>query len=180
MWCGRGSIPKSGSGKIFHATREAGEWQIELLDGSDLGPFWTGAAPRVAVNYSGIVHVVYRGGDFGDYHAHYARKHNGVWTYQVLTSGNANDLIADVAADGFDPVVAMSGNDGFGFPSRIYVRHSGDEGLSFSPPELASGSFSASLNNVTAGPWHGIQVAGSEVSGEHLHGECCRLGIFLS
>ncbi len=177
VWAGFDS--KSGSGKIFHATREAGEWQIELLDGSDLGPFWTGAAPRVAVNYSGIVHVVYRGGDFGDYHAHYARKHNGVWTYQVLTSGNANDLIADVAADGFDPVVAMSGNDGFGFPSRIYVRHSGDEGLSFSPPELASGSFSASLNNVTAGPWHGIQVAGSEVSGNIYTGNVVVWGYFF-
>lgn len=163
VWAGYDPI--SGTGKVFHAVRGTGGWQIERLAGSELGPFWTGAAPKVAVNYSGIVHVVYRGGDFGDYHAHYARKENGVWTYQTLTSGNGNDLIADVATDGFDPVVAMSGNDGFGFPSRIYFRDSIDRGLTFRQHVLVSGAFSASLANVTRGPWFGINVAGSEVSG---------------
>ena len=163
VWAGYDPI--SGTGKIFHAVRGAGGWQVERLAGSELGPFWTGATPKVAVNYSGIVHVVYRGGDFGDYHAHYARKQNGVWTYQVLTSGNGNDLVADVATDGFDPVVAMSGNDGFGFPSRIYYRYSPDTGLTFQPHVLASGGFSASLNAVTLGPFHGINLVGSEVSG---------------
>jgi len=163
VWAGYDPI--SDSGKIFHAVRGAGGWQVERLVGSELGPFWTGAAPKVAVTYSGIVHVVYRGGDFGDYHAHYARKQNGVWTYQVLTSGNGNDLVADVATREDDPVVAMSGNDGFGFPSRIYFRDSIDGGLSFQPHVLASGSFSASLDNVTRGPWYGINIVGSEVSG---------------
>jgi hypothetical protein len=119
----------------------------------------------VALSYNGILYVVYRGGDFGDYHAHYARKQNGVWTYQVLTSGNGNDLIADVAVRNINPVVAMSGNDGFGFPSHIYVRYSTDSGMSFQPHVLASGNFSAGLDNVTAGPWYGANVVGSEVSG---------------
>jgi hypothetical protein len=177
VWAGYDPI--SGTGKIFHAVRDAGGWQIERLAGSELGPFWTGAAPKVAVNYSGIVHVVYRGGDFGDYHAHYARKENGVWTYRTLTSLNANDLVADVATNGFDPVVAMSGNDGFGFPNHIYVRESNDRGLTFQGPQLASGAYSASLANVTRGPVHGIHVSGSEVSGNIYTGNLTVWGEFF-
>jgi len=163
VWAGYDPI--SGSGKIFHAVRESGGWQTERLAASELGSFWTGSAPRVTVDYAGIVHVVYRGGDFGDYHAHYARKDNGVWTYQVLFSGNANDLVADVATDHFNPTVAMSGNDGFGFPSHLYVRMSTDGGVTFQSPILASGVFSAVLDNITEGPMHETRVVGSEVSG---------------
>jgi hypothetical protein len=152
-----GFDPVSQSGKVFHAEKTGGAWQVEKLDGSQLGPFWTGAEPRISADYHGIVHVVYRGGDYGDYHCHYARKQNGAWTYQVLFSPNGNDFSLDVASAWGDPVVAMSGNDGWGFPQRIYVRWSTDGGLSFQPAVLASGSFSAVLENVT--------VVGSEVSG---------------
>ncbi len=175
VWAG--FDPISGEGKIFHAVRGAGGWQIERLVGSELGPFWTGATPHVAVDYDGVVHVVYRGGDFGDYHAHYARKESGGWTHQILTSGNGNDLIADVAIQGNDPVVAMSGNDGFGFPSSIYVRQSTNGGVTFGSHELASGAFSASLDNVTAGPWHGVNVVGSEVSGNIYTGNLVAWGL---
>jgi hypothetical protein len=58
----------------------------------------------------------------------------------------------------------MSGNDGFGFPSRIYVRESTDGGLSFGQAILASGSYSAVLGNLTSG-WMGPIVIGAEVSG---------------
>ena len=44
-------------------------------------------------------HVVYRGGDFGNYHLHYARKSGGTWSYTVLTSGNGNDFVVDVGGD---------------------------------------------------------------------------------
>jgi hypothetical protein len=176
VWAG--FDPISGEGKIFHAVRASGEWLVERLVDSELGPFWTGATPRVAVDYDEVVHVVYRGGDFGDYHAHYARKENGVWTYQILTSGNGNDLVADVAIEFFNPVVAMSGNDGFGFPSSIYVRQSTNGGITFGPHELASGSFSASLDNVTAGPFHGVNVVGSEVSGNIYTGNLVAWGVY--
>jgi hypothetical protein len=163
VWAG--FDPLTQSGKIFYARRSDPSWQVERLDGSQLGPFWTGAEPRVAVDYNDVVHVVYRGGNSGDYHVHYARKAGGTWTYQILNSGNGNDFTTDVAANGFDPVVAMSGNDGFGFPSRIYVRRSTDGGLSFLAPQLASGGFSMVLDNLIAGFCCGAMVIGSETSG---------------
>lgn len=158
-----GFDPISGTGKIFHGTRTGGSWTIERLAASELGPFWTGAEPKVAVDGDGTVHVVYRGGDYGDYHAHYARKAGGQWTYQILASGNANDFTVDVTT-GFSLLVGMSGNDGWGFPSRIYVTESTDGGLTFGPAILASGSYSAVLGNLTSG-WMGTIVIGSEVSG---------------
>jgi len=160
-----GLDPTTQEGKIFHAVRSGSGWEIERLDGSQLGPFWTGAAPRIFVGIDGIIHVVYRGGDFGDYHLHYARKQAGVWTYQVLASPNANDLSVDVAAPYSSLIlVAMSGNDCFGCPARIYVRRSTDGGLTFGAAELVSGSFSASLENLVVGVT-GPAIVGSEVSG---------------
>jgi hypothetical protein len=171
LWDGDGNVhivwagydPITGGGKIFYATKTTSGFEVERLAGSELGPFWTGAEPKVAVAGDGIVHVVYRGGDYGDYHAHYARKAGGQWTYTTLFSGNANDFAADVAVWS-NVWVAMSGNDGWGFPSRIYVRASGDGGLTFDPAALVSGSISASLDNLTTG-WAGEIVVGSEVSG---------------
>jgi hypothetical protein len=158
-----GLDPATQEGKIHHAVRSGLGWQIEVLAESSPGPFWTGAVPRIDVA-QGIVHVVYRGGDFGDYHLHHARKEAGVWTYQILNSLNGNDFSVDVSAQGDNVVVAMSGNDGFGFPSHIYVRRSTNSGLSFGPPELVSGGFSASLENLVAGG-NGMAISGSEVSG---------------
>ncbi len=166
VWAGYDTI--SGGGKIFYATRTTSGFVVERLAGSDLGPFWTGAEPRVAVT-PGVVHVVYRGGDFGDYHAHYARRAAGEWTYLTLASGNANDFAVDVST-GSGVVVAMSGNDGWGFPSRIYVRQSDDGGVTFGPATLVSGTVSASLENLTSG-WYGPIVVGSEVSGNIYTGD---------
>ncbi len=160
-----GLDPVSQSGKIFHAENSGTGWQVEVLTGSELGPFWTGAEPHIDVSANGDVHIVYRGGDYGNYHLHYARRVGTTWTYQVLFSGNGNDLATDVSSLWTNQVVvAMSGNDGFGFPSRIYIRRSTDGGASFGAPELVSGSYSASLENLTGGV-PGLAVSGSEVSG---------------
>ncbi len=159
-----GFDPQSQSGKIFHAVDSGTGWETERLDGSELGPFWTGAEPRIDVSSAGVVHVVYRGGDYGNYHLHHARKQGGIWSYQVLFSGNGNDFSVDVSARIGPVVVAMSGNDGFGFPSHIYVRRSTDGGITFGPPELVSGSYSAELGNLAVGAY-GLAIVGPEVSG---------------
>ena len=107
------------------------------LGESEPGPFWTGAAPKIELSpFDGVIHIVYRGGDFGGYHTHYARRDNkGVWTFQVLFTPNAEDLVADVTTgssfDNNNVAVAMSGNDCFGCPSRNYSRRSFDLGLTF-------------------------------------------------
>jgi FlgD Ig-like domain len=174
-WAGLDS--KTGEGKIFYARKLVNPpvWGYEVLDQSELGPFWTGAAPKIAVSeFEDIVHIVYRGGDFGNYHAHYARRSpSGVWSYQVLTSLNAEDLVTDITpGHPFGPdevVVAMSGNDCFGCPSRIYVRRSLDEGLTFSGPELVSGSHSAELGAIASGSVDNAVVS-AELSGNIFTG----------
>jgi hypothetical protein len=169
-----GYDPQSQTGKIFYAVKDllaASTWSVEVLESSELGPFWSGANPKIAVDLGGVVHVVYRGGDYGNYHAHYARRVDGSWSYMTLTSGNANDFVVDVSARAGWPVtVAMSGNDGWGFPSRIYVRRSFDGGQTFEAPQLASGAISAELGSVSAGA-HDIVVVGAQTSGNILTGD---------
>lgn len=80
-----GFDPESGAGKIFYAWRVAppGPWTVEVLAESELGAFWTGASPKIDISeFDHVVHIVYRGGDFGQYHTHYARRDaNGGWSY---------------------------------------------------------------------------------------------------
>jgi hypothetical protein len=176
-----GFDPKSGEGKIFYAKKDLsppGPWVIEMLAGSELGPFWTGAQPKIDIApFHDIIHIVYRGGNFGIYNTHYARRNpNGVWSYQILTSLNAEDLVADVAngSNLFYPdrvVIAMSGNDCFGCPSRVYARRSTDYGLTFSSPELVSGSHSAELGAIAAGTVDDLSVVAAELSGNIFTGD---------
>lgn len=169
---------QSGEGKIFYARKAVsapGPWTVEMLSESELGPFWTGAAPKIDLSeYEDIVHIVYRGGDFGQYHTHYARRDpSGVWSYRILMSPNQEDLVADVTGRSpfvSDVAVFMSGNDCFGCPSRIYVRRSFDGGLTFGNPELVSGVRSAELACATGGSVDVAAVA-SVLSGNILTGE---------
>jgi hypothetical protein len=175
-WAGLNS--KTGEGKIFYARKLVNPpvWGYEVLDQSEPGPFWTGAAPKIEVShFDNVVHIVYRGGDFGNYHTHYARRDpNGIWSYRVLTSLNAEDLVADIATGSDhapdEVVVAMSGNDCFGCPSRVYVRRSSDQGLTFNDPELVSGSHSAELGAIARGSVD-VAVVAAELSGNIFTGD---------
>lgn len=168
---------KSGAGKIFYASKVAsppGPWTIEILAESELGPFWTGAAPKIDISENDdVVHIVYRGGDFGQYHTHYARRDaQGMWSFQILTSLNQEDLLADVTgrSPSDEMGIVMSGNDCFGCPSRIYLRRSFDLGLTFGSAELVSGSRSAELGSISGGSVD-IAVVAAELSGNILTGE---------
>ena len=99
-------------------------WDIQTLVGSDLGPYGTGAAPYIAVSSQGIAHIVYRGGDYGNYHIHHAWNDmpGGTnWNYEILYSGNANDFSSALIFDRDGNLhLAVSGNDGWGFPGRVF------------------------------------------------------------
>jgi hypothetical protein len=177
VWAG--FDPKSGEGRLFYAKRTVSPpslWVVEMLPVGDLGPFWTGAQPKIDISgFHDIIHVVYRGGDFGIYNAHYARRNpNGIWEHQILTSPNAEDLVADVAAS--DPhwpervVVAMSGNDCFGCPSHVYVRRSDTYGLTFGAAVPASVNHSAELGAVAAASIDDVSVVAAELSGNIFTG----------
>lgn len=142
--------PGTGDYKIAYASSYfAGPylgWVVETLTGSYLGPYGTGATPFIAVTPEGAAHIVYRGGDYGNYHIHHAWKSaptDTIWNYEILYSGNANDFSAAMAIelDG-DLHLAMSGNDGWGFPGRVYYFHK-PFGQTWQQYELASLAYSA-------------------------------------
>jgi hypothetical protein len=132
--------------KIAYAIGDSTDWNVQILFGSELGPYGTGAVPYIAVTETGIAHIVYRGGDYGDYHIHHAWNDSvgsHTWNYEIVTSGNVNDFAASLVIDDDDGLhLAMSGNDGWGFPGRVYYRHQ-PAGQTWQPYELASATNSA-------------------------------------
>jgi hypothetical protein len=120
-WIGQDSLA---DWKIMYATNLTGVWSTQLLVGSELGPFGSGAAPFIVATASGVVHIFYRGGDFGTYHIHHATNMTPgatVWTYEFITTENDNDFTAQAAvAPDTTLHLLASGNDGFGFPPRAF------------------------------------------------------------
>lgn len=120
-WVGSDDI---GEHKIMYGLRTQSTWDIQTLSSSALGGFGTGATPHIAVDSEGLAHITYRGGDFGAYRVHYAANDElaGInWTYQALTSPNAEDLGNRVVVDDYDNVhVVVAGSDGWGFPVSAY------------------------------------------------------------
>jgi len=116
--------PGSGQYKIAYAMGDTLSCNVQTLVGSDLGPYGTGAAPFIAVTPEGIAHIVYRGGNYGTYHIHHAWNDSlgsANWNYEILYGGNANDFSsAMVIENDGDMHLAVSGNDGWGFPGRVY------------------------------------------------------------
>lgn len=139
-WVGQDT---TGDYKIKYATNTSGSWTMQLLDGSDPGPFGSGAAPFIAANVYGVAHIVYRGGDFGTYQIHHAT--NGTpggtaWTYDFLVTPNANDFTAQLVIDDVNTLhLLASGNDGFGFPPNAYYMQK-QEGGTWSTPALTNNS----------------------------------------
>lgn len=120
-------------------------WIVQTLAGSELGPYGLGASPFITATAEGLAHIVYRGGDYGNYHIHHAWKDwlGGNWNYEILYSGNANDFSASmIIGEEGDLHLAVSGNDGWGFPGRVYYFHK-PYGQAWEPYELASLSYSA-------------------------------------
>ncbi|UCF70726.1 MAG: hypothetical protein JSW49_00155 [candidate division WOR-3 bacterium] len=142
--------PNTGQYKIAYAMGAfAGPyliWDVQTLTASDLGPYGTGASPFIAVTPDGVAHIVYRGGDYGNYHIHHAwNSVQGptVWDYEVLYSGNLNDFSASmVIEDDGACHLAVGGNDGWGFPGRIYYLYK-PSGQAWQQYELASSGNSA-------------------------------------
>lgn len=127
--------------KIAYAIGDSTNWDVQILFGSELGPYGTGAVPYIAVSETGIAHIVYRGGDYGDYHIHHAWNDTvagNTWNYEIIMSGNVNDFSATLVVDDTDDLhLAMGGNDGWGFPGRVYYRYQ-PHGQDWQPYELAS------------------------------------------
>lgn len=148
-------------------------WFVETLTGSYLGAYGSGASPFTAVTPEGAPHIVYRGGDYGNYHIHHAWKNapsDTSWNYEILYSGNVNDFSASmvVEEDG-DLHCAMSGNDGWGFPGRVYYFYK-PAGQAWQQYELASLAYSAVEPSLSIDGYGAPHVAWMETSGNFYTG----------
>ncbi|MFX0200500.1 MAG: T9SS type A sorting domain-containing protein [Candidatus Hodarchaeota archaeon] len=160
--------PGSGQYKIVYSFWDTVGWHIQTLTDSYLGPYGTGASPYIAVSPQGIAHIVYRGGDYGNYHIHHAWNDSvggSTWNYEILMSGNGNDFAATLVIEGDEDLhLAVSGNDGFGFPGRVYYFYQ-PVGQSWQTPELASLSYSATRPAISVDFYGSPHVLWLETSG---------------
>lgn len=148
-------------------------WDIQTLAGSNLGPYGTGASPFIAITSDGVAHIVYRGGNYGSYHIHHAWNDTlgGTdWNYEILFSGNANDFTASmVIEDDGDIHLAVSGNDGWGFPGRVYYLYK-PAGQAWEPHALASTNYSATAPSISVGSNGKPHIVWMETSGNFYTG----------
>ncbi|MBE0431911.1 T9SS type A sorting domain-containing protein [candidate division WOR-3 bacterium] len=170
--------PGSGQYKIAYAVGllvvgSSIVWDIQTLAGSNLGPYGTGASPFIAVTSDGVAHIVYRGGDYGSYHIHHAWNDTlgGTdWNYEILYSGNANDFTASMVIEGDgDLHLAVSGNDGWGFPGRVYYLYK-PFGQSWQQHALASLGYSASQPSLSVDGNGEPHIVWMETSGNFYTG----------
>lgn len=139
-WIGQDSAT---TWKIMYATNIGGPFQTQLLSGSDLGPFGSGAEPFIAITPAGIAHIFYRGGDFGTYRIHHAWNNTPggtTWNYAILITPNGNDFTARAVITQDTTIhLLASGNDGFGFPPRAFYMKK-PPGGTWTTPERANPS----------------------------------------
>jgi len=143
----------AGTYHITYSSRRSGAWQTQTLIGSELGGFGSGACPWLAVAPEGVAHIVYRGGDYGNYHIHHAENSapgDTTWTYEVLYSENLNDFTSAVAAyDSGELRLVCSGNDGWGFPFRTCYLQRPPNSSQWAPSVLMTASASAAMRGFT-------------------------------
>ncbi|UCG42918.1 MAG: hypothetical protein JSU73_13845 [candidate division WOR-3 bacterium] len=135
--------------RIGYATDRSGDWQTQVLLGSEPGPFGTGAAPYMAVEQDGKAHVSYRGGDFGNYQIHHAENESAgdsSWTFEQLSTVNLEDYSSAIACGNSGELrLVASGNDGWGMPFRTcYLRRAAGSST-WDPYQLMTASASAEM-----------------------------------
>lgn len=145
----------------------------EIIYDSDLGQYGWGAVPRL-VTLDGLPHIFYRGIEGGNYHIHHAYKidPNSDWEIEPLYSGNIDDYLGSPAVDDNGTIhLAMSGNDGWGLPGKIYYRSRDYETGNWINAELATESFSVTEGSIDVSNDGDIYIVSSGVSGNIYTGE---------
>ncbi len=177
----------SGQYKIAYAlgwwTCGTVSWSVQILSGSELGPYGTGASPFIAATPDGVAHIVYRGGFYTNYHIHHAWNNapgDTAWNYETLYSGNANDFSSSMVIEGdYDIHLAMAGNDGWGFPGRVYYMCK-PHGQSWQPYSLASQTYSATEPSISVDSDGDPHIVWMETSGNFYTGNIFYSGLAQS
>ncbi|MEO0092852.1 MAG: hypothetical protein ABIK67_01150 [candidate division WOR-3 bacterium] len=156
--------------RIAYGIYSSGSWYKEILYGSQLGDFGLGAAPYLALEPTGIAHISYRGGNYGNYHIHHAENPLGdtTWLYEVLYTVNANDFSSALAAKhNGELFLVCSGNDGWGFPFRTCYLHRPPNSSTWEPYQLMTGDASATLRGFALDS-NFVHISWERVSGNIL------------
>jgi hypothetical protein len=141
----------TGEYEIVYALGNLGDWDIQVLTGSHLGDYGTGARPFVAVSSEGIAHIAYRGGNFWDYHVHHAWNESlgdTNWQYEVMYSDNSTDEAHFIAVEGDGHLhLVLAGAECEVCPAHMHYRHK-PPGEIWSWCELVSSDYSASCPRI--------------------------------
>ncbi|MFO7652035.1 MAG: hypothetical protein R6X13_11930 [bacterium] len=154
--------------RIAYATNRSGQWVNQVLAGSQLGGFGSGAAPYLAVSPAGIAHIAYRGGDYPAYRVHHAENSgpgDTAWTYEPLVTPNQADYSSGIAAlDGEQLLLVISGNDGWGMPFRTCYLHRPAGTRVWDEARLMTADASAALRGFTQHSG-AVHVAWEQING---------------
>lgn len=164
------TIDSAGAYRIAYGIYSAGNWQSDILDGSQLGDFGLGAAPYLALEPEGIPHISYRGGNYGNYHIHHAENPFGdtTWRYEILYTVNGNDFTSALAAKRSGEIfLVASGNDGWGFPFRTCYLHRPPNSSNWEPYQLMTADASATLRGFAMDSNY-VHITWERVSGHIL------------
>jgi hypothetical protein len=159
--------------KIAYGKMEDDTLVTEIIYESELGPYGSGAAPKI-IAADNRPHVFYRGGDYEFYQIHHAFREspNEPWEIEFLSSGNADDYTSSaVVDDSGDIHLAVSGNDGWGMPGRIYYTRRDNRSGQWAPAELASGSYSVVEGSIGMTDEGYIYIASAGIAGNFYTGD---------
>jgi len=145
---------------------------IQIINGSDLGPYGAGAEPFITA-HGDEPHIFYRGVNGVNYHIHHTYKvhPDSDWTIEYVMTPNVDDYTASAAVNIVgDIYLAISGNGGFGFPGRVYFTYRDHDTGLWSTPQLSTGSYSATNASIALGFGNSAFIASCGVSGNIYDG----------
>lgn len=139
----------AGRWRIAFARQDSGTWRRQILYGSELGDFGSGAEPFIALSPDGGIHITYRGGNYPAYRVHHAEsngRRDTVWEYEVLATPNPADYSSAIAAgpDG-ELHTVITGNEGWGMPFHTYYLNRPAGSRIWQPARLMTADASAAL-----------------------------------
>jgi hypothetical protein len=148
-----------------------GQREIETIGASDLGEFGSGAEPFI-VAIGDEPHIFYRGVTGFNYRIHHAYKvhPDSEWVIDYPMTSNLDDYSASGVFEFADIHLAISGNEGWGFPGRVYYTRWDSDTRQWSNARLVTGQYSATNGSVAVGYGNAIFVASCGVSGNIYDG----------
>ncbi len=113
-----------GEYKIGYIYSDSQNFHAQVIAGSQLGPFGSGAAPDITTNPDGGALISYRAGDYGAYRIDVAENHQigGTnWDFQAFQPAGFNNFTSSIRSRSYGVIyLAFDGNQGWGFPGHVF------------------------------------------------------------